>query len=477
MKKPIDASAKFPRRSFLKAASGATLALPFLESVQAKAAAGAAPPLRLVIYVSGQGTLPSLWLPPTMPNDALQLSPMLAPLMSHQAKLTVVSGISNPIAPMHQGSGHITCGHTTMNASLIDTTRTGVFDKNIAALANMLCLGPSIDHALADKLGLPEPLNLAIGDTNTGENKMWYKVKPSGVAGANPEAPLSSDPVNVFKSQLGSLTGGASGPAPMPTRADRFRMQRASVLDAVQSSFKLLTTNVSAADKIRLQMHADAVRSIEKKLSYVPPTSCSGLTQVLPPGFKQPTYPTWSRFDLQADAMLDVAVNVLACGANQIVTLHDTMYDSPNFDFLPVGPVMGWHAQVHNDPSLKLGYTDPAQNPTLKAGYLYYASVFSKLLDRMDAVIEPNGKTMLDNSLAIWISEFGDGRIHSGLNLPVVMAGSAQGKIVTNRHLPRGTATIGDLWTTVLNAFGVPATSFGYNGAANLNHGPISGTS
>jgi muramoyltetrapeptide carboxypeptidase LdcA involved in peptidoglycan recycling len=137
--------------------------------------------------------------------------------------------------------------------------------------------------------------------------------------------------------------------------------------------------------------------------------------------------------------------------------------------------VTGWHAQVHNDPSLMLGYSDSSENPTLQAGFTYYGQVFSHLLDRMDSVMEANGKTMLDNSLAIWISEFGDGRVHSGANLPVVIAGSAQGKIVTNRHLVRNTATTGDLWTTVLNAFGVPATSFGYNGSAGLNNGPIAG--
>src|SRR5882672_6426179 len=107
MKKPIDAAVKFPRRSFLKAASGATLALPFLESRQSKAAAGAMP-LRLVIYTSGQGTLPSLWQPPTMPGDALSLSEMLTPLQSHQQKMLVVSGISNQIAALHQGGGHTT---------------------------------------------------------------------------------------------------------------------------------------------------------------------------------------------------------------------------------------------------------------------------------------------------------------------------------------------------------------------------------
>ena len=56
----------------------------------------------------------------------------------------------------------------------------------------------------------------------------------------------------------------------------------------------------------------------------------------------------------------------------------------------------------------------------------------------------------------------------------MVLAGGAQGQIKTNRHLAR-TATTGDLYTSILNVFGVQATSFGFNGNAGLNNGGISG--
>jgi len=232
---------------------------------------------------------------------------------------------------------------------------------------------------------------------------------------------------------------------------------------------------VSAADKLRLQAHADAIRAIEQKTTYVAPTQCGGMTQAVPANWTQPKDPNFVGVDVQARLMIDVMVNVLACGANRIVTLQDTLYDESRFEFLPVGPVSGWHAQVHNDPTLKLGYASNNDNPTLKAGFLYYAGVFNTLLDKMDAIVEPNGMTMLDNSLVLWISEFGTGQTHSVTNLPVVIAGGAQGKIKTNRYLARPTATLGDLYTSILNAFGIPATSFGYNDMAGFNNGGIVG--
>jgi Protein of unknown function (DUF1552) len=459
------------RRTFLRAASGATLALPLLESSMSRAAA-ATVPQRLIIFQTGEGNLAKLWSPPAMAQDGLQLSEMLQPLLAHKSKMVVVSGISNKIAPLHTSNGHNAPGHTLMTASLIDTTGTGSFNANTAVEQGSLCLGPSIDHYLADQLKVNPPINLALGSTNPGENRMWYKVKPAGSGGANPEAPLNNDPVKVFQTYLAGLIPGAIAPT---TRADRFLKQRGSVLDGVLASFTALKAKVGTSDNLRLQAHADAIRSIETKMTYVPPVQCGGLSQASPANWKLPSDPNFVGMDVQANLMIDIMVNVLTCGANRIMTLQDTMYDDPHFEFLPVGPLSGWHAQVHNDPALGLGYASNDANPKLKAGFLYYASVFNRLLDKMDAVIEPNGLTLLDNSLVLWISEFGTGQTHSVSNLPVVMAGGAQGKIVTNRHLPRPSSTTGDLFTSILNTFGVPTTSFGYNGMSGLNNGGIPG--
>lgn len=135
----------------------------------------------------------------------------------------------------------------------------------------------------------------------------------------------------------------------------------------------------------------------------------------------------------------------------------------------------GWHAQVHNDPALGLGYASSNDNPALRAGFLWYASVFNDLITRMDQIVEPNGLTLLDNSVVLWISEFGHGQTHDPTNLPIVIAGGGQGRIATNRHLVRDGYTTGDLFTSILHAFDVPDTTFGYTGDASFNHGGIPG--
>lgn len=458
------------RRALLGAAGGAAIALPFLETPifgakQAKGAPGV--PTRFVIYQSGEGTLPTRWKPPTMANESLTLSEMLQPLSAFTSKLNVVSGVGNHLPALHKSNGHNAPGHTLLNAHLVDTTGNGQFDPNVEVSAGMRCLGPSIDHFLADRLGVMEPLNLAVGASDPGENRMFYKVNASGM-GANAEAPLNDDPIDAFQTNIAGLPTGTT------TRADRFRGRRSSVLNGVMDAFAALKKTVSTSDKARLDAHLDAITDLEKSLNYIPPAECGGITQDVPPGFTVPKYPEYAKMDEQATLMVDIMFNVLKCGARQIVTLQDTQYDGPSFEFLPVGPVSGWHAQVHNDPALNLGYGSNEENPTLLAGFLHYARVFNQLLEKLDSFVEPNGKTILDNSVVLWISEFGWGQTHDPMNLPIVIAGGGQDRITTGRHLARDGKTTGDLFTTLLTAFDVQET-FGYTGDASLHTGGIAG--
>lgn len=460
-------TARLTRRGFLYTAAGAAIALPFLESTRAKGAPGV--PTRFVIYQTGEGNLPARWKPPVVANDQLTLSEMLAPLSPYQSKLNVISGIGNHLPQLHTSNGHNAPGHTLLTAHVVDTTGGGQFDAGIEVSAGMRCLGPSIDHFLADRLGVMEPLNLAVGTSDPGENRMFYKVNPAGSAGANPEAPLNDDPIDAFQTNLAGLPTGTT------TRADRFRGKRGPILNGVMDAFGALKKTVSKADQTRLDDHFDALSDLEKSLNYIPPAECGGITQDVPPGFEVPSYPTYAKMDQQATLMVDIMFNTLKCGARQIVTLQDTQYDGPSFEFLPEGPMSGWHAQVHNDPALGLGYASNNDNPDLVAGFLHYARVFAQLLSKLDSVVEPNGRTILDNSVVLWISEFGWGQTHDPMNLPIVLAGGAQGRIATGRHLVRDGKTTGDLFRTLLGAFDVADTAFGYEGAAGLHTGGVPG--
>ncbi len=57
--------------------------------------------------------------------------------------------------------------------------------------------------------------------------------------------------------------------------------------------------------------------------------------------------------------------------------------------------------------------TDAASQASLVQINTWYAQQFAYLLQGLDAVIESDGSTLLDNCLVIWINELSKGNIHS----------------------------------------------------------------
>jgi hypothetical protein len=112
----------------------------------------------------------------------------------------------------------------------------------------------------------------------------------------------------------------------------------------------------------------------------------------------------------------------------------------------------------------------------------WQAQQFGYLLGKLDAVVEGNGKTILDNSIALWATHIRS-TSHTFHDVPYTIAGSAGGVFKTGRwvHLPNNypddygfdaqgapylhSAGDGpnhnDLLVALLNAMGVPDTTFG----------------
>lgn len=472
------------RRTILKGA-GVALALPFLESFAPRFAKAGTMPTRFVVITTGQGTLLNRWTPPVRAGEALELSELLMPLAAHREKLVVVSGVDNPLPRYHQSNGHNAPGHTLLCANLCTTSASA--DGTLLPEGSRsevgqgtLCIGPSIDHYLSDRIGAGVPLNLAVNGTGMGENRMYYRVTPevsSAPLGARAEARLRDDPQEVFDELLAGRS--TSEPAPMPSLRDRLRGQRGRVLDSVATSYGDLSRRVSAGDRLRLEAHAERLRDLESRLAVTPPSMTVACDPRLTMEAEFPRTDAWYK------AQIDVLVQTLACGVTRVATLHDSEYHGPSFDFLqapipsrlatmgaqalPGGAISDWHAQIHGDSG-----GPPNENENLIAGFTFYATQIAYLLQRMEEIVEPDGNTLLDNSLVLWVSEFGNGGAHSTEDLPVVLAGGAGGRLVTGRHLERDTYTTNDLFTSILNMFDVPDRSFGLN-VDGISHGGIPG--
>ena len=76
---------------------------------------------------------------------------------------------------------------------------------------------------------------------------------------------------------------------------------------------------------------------------------------------------------------------------------------------------------------------------------------------------------MLDNSLVYLSSEIANGINHDQGNKPILLLGSAGGKIKTGQYAVYNGDPQANLFITMLNALGVPATTFGTAGKAPLS--------
>ena len=84
------------------------------------------------------------------------------------------------------------------------------------------------------------------------------------------------------------------------------------------------------------------------------------------------------------------------------------------------------------------------------------------LLGRLRSVREPDGGTLLDNSMIVYGATLGDGNEHDAQHLPTLLAGSGGGTIDTGRHLAHAEPTdLARIHVSLLQRMGVRIDRFG----------------
>jgi hypothetical protein len=121
------------------------------------------------------------------------------------------------------------------------------------------------------------------------------------------------------------------------------------------------------------------------------------------------------------------------------------------YDFL--GLVTGHHDLSHHA-------GDPNLQAQLQIIDTWEVAQFAYLLDRLRSIPEGQG-TALDNSLVLFGSELADGNAHTQTDLPVLLAGTAGGRILTGQHLNVDGGRMSQLLLTMLQALDVDIASFG----------------
>ena len=108
----------------------------------------------------------------------------------------------------------------------------------------------------------------------------------------------------------------------------------------------------------------------------------------------------------------------------------------------------------------------------------FHMQQFAYLLEKMDAIEEADGTSLLDNTIFTYGSGLGDGATHQYSALPVIVAGSGGGSLKAGRHLnlsettgpvakvngkyvnPKQGLPLANLWLTQMQALGLKPERF-----------------
>jgi hypothetical protein len=427
-----------PRRTLLRGA-GAALALPWLEAMMPASARAAEPaprPTRLAALFMPNGVREDAWTPTGQGRD-FQLSPILEPLADLKDELLVPTNLWNQASDFGDGhyvktSGFLTC--TTITKSL-------GFDLN--------CNGISMDQVAAQSVAQQTPLpslELAIDPVSIGvdRNVGYTRVYGSHIAWSGPTSPLAREinPRVVFERLF-----RVSRPQAEVNRRD------ALLLDKVLADTKKLRQRVGAADRRRMDEYLESVRSLEQRLvrSSEPSPQAWQPRAELDPDTKPQDSP-----DVHADhvrLMLDMIALAFQTDTTRVCTfMFGNSVSGKSFSFLE--GVNGGHHDIshHQREEDKLRQYERICH--------WHVEQYGYLLRKLRDMKEGEG-SVLDSSMILFGSGLRDGNSHNPHNLPIVLAGRANGRIATGQHLVYDRDTpLANLYQCVLDAFGSPVQRF-----------------
>ena len=152
--------------------------------------------------------------------------------------------------------------------------------------------------------------------------------------------------------------------------------------------------------------------------------------------------------------MADLLVLAFQCDLTRIATFVFAN-DGSNRSYPAIGVPDGHHDLSHHG-------GDPAKQRRIRAINRFHVEQFAYLLEKLKSIPEGTG-TLLDHCLIVYGSGISDGNAHAHDDLPILVAGRANGTVKTGpaRPLPEGDAPDQSLRLDPRPAWASRSTGFG----------------
>ena len=438
------------RRNFLKT-KGAVLTLPFMPSLlhaDEKVTNGATPSKKLMLMYIPNGIVRRCFFPG---EEEAELPSFIGGFNADKTKkerrLENVPGIyplelTSTMEPLKDVAKDI-----TMVTGLERSYKNG---QDVHA-QGASCYLTSLSPVQAQEQGIQHPngrsLDQVIGDA-IGHSTIFNTLEVSCNGFRAPKEPIEFDNISWYGP--GKIAPSIREPQKLYDRLflrDSYRDHVANVTDLVLADANSLSRKLASKDRDTLGEFMEMIRGIELRIEKMDKLIADididiPKTEVLPRG---------EYIRLQADLVLlafqmgitNVSTFMIGPERWDATLMYEGVFDKP----------VQHHNMTHNQKGN--GYKE------LQKIDIFHMEQYAYVIRRMKEIKESDGSSMLDNSVISYGAGLGDGSTHQYYDLPMVVAGGAQGQIKQGRFVRLKSGTLNsNLWLTYAQLMGLDIDSF-----------------
>lgn len=441
---PTEFIRRLSRRSFLRGAGGAALALPALDAFSFDASKPKRPQQRLAFFYVPIGVVRRDFFPgeesavvkkykgteteraetPKYSSGfrPLSMTPTLKALEKVQKKVTLITGFDRTY--QNGTDVHAQCASCFLSSAAPFSIKESAWP-----------LDRTLDHVVADRIGKATPFRtLELGCNSHKDNLESIYFDNISWYGTGHVAPSIRDPRKVYRRLFSTKD------------IQNFR----NITDLVLEDARSLTRQLGSSDRNKFAEYFDSLRSIEEQMDKL--ERMKSELEKAPLGEPSAAHlPRGEYIRLMGDLMVAAFQTGLTNVATMMIGperwntpfMFEGLFDKP----------MSHHKMSHNQKTFidQIAQIDH-----------FNLQQFAYIVEKMDRIQEVDGSTLLDNTLFTYGSGLGDGATHQYEKLPIIIAGSGGGKFkTTGGHLvvPDGTP-LANLWLSQAQAMGVKRDRF-----------------
>ena len=466
---------KYTRRALMSRVGGAVAVsalTPFVPLLNADAQAATGDIIRYVPWytpVFPSSDIVKNWMPNSQ-GDNLRFRGSFTGLNVMSDKMSLLRGLGNKAGYVtgrdgyKMSGGHKPSGLTMLTGRELNKGRTGTKLEDGFSLGNH----SSLEVWMGDKMienndGVQRPYFLTGYKNGSGFNndEVWKSCSfRNGTFLQRHQSPKS-----LYDEMVRFAPSGGGSTAPVNDG------QR-SAYAAVAEELKRIRRQLGSEDATRLDQHLEEINNLEKSLAQQLPNT--GMSCDLPDNFANPM----NQHDKYMSEYIKLIRIAFTCNITRVIGHMDFGHlFTSGLNFLPDGNG-NYHGATHD------GGT--GNNRFIESVAKYRADTYVKLLQELQSVTEPSGKTLLDNSIVHWYSEvsrnhdwhdqfnvIGGGGGHFKMGLCEVLGApnhnpSSEGS--SNKNTSISNYTQNRLLVSIANAMGFNITEFGN---PDYNNGPL----